>query len=206
MCEIILYHHWLLGGGRKQSVFYWVQHPNAPQCCPGFGIPSTSCHNLPPISPGVQKCSGTGKHRHIYHVCKIEYLNIPTQPNHSLPQDCVFINIISFKSYLYVEKIETSISLLRRQIWLIWEHYDASYLSNTWVGSSSTPGFSRSSSVASGLSFHSSSSLLICWAEIWRLLICSWSEGTLTSHDRNCRSCINGCHWLGSLFKRMQYL
>ena len=76
-----------------------------------------------------------------------------------------------------------------------------SYLSKTCCGSSSTPGFSRSSRVASGLSFHSSSNLLICWAEICLALNCSCSEGTFTSQGRNWRSWINGCHCEGSLYK-----
>ena len=40
------------------------------------------------------------------------------------------------------------------------------YLSLTGCGSSSTPGFCRSSSVASGFSFQRSSNLLICGAVI----------------------------------------
>ena len=70
----------------------------------------------------------------------------------------------------------------------------------TCWGSSSMPGFSRSSRCASGFSFHSSSRRLICWAEIWRARSCSASDGTLTSHGRNWRSWINGCHCVGSQF------
>lgn len=42
--------------------------------------------------------------------------------------------------------------------------------------------------------FQSSSSLLICWAVIWRALSCSCSEGILTSQDRKQRSWMRGCH------------
>lgn len=45
------------------------------------------------------------------------------------------------------------------------------------------------------LTFHSSSSLLICCAVICRARNCSCSEGILTSHDRKHRSWIRGCHW-----------
>lgn len=44
------------------------------------------------------------------------------------------------------------------------------------------------------LTFHSSSSLLICWAVICRARSCSCSEGILTSQDRKQRSWIRGCH------------
>lgn len=73
------------------------------------------------------------------------------------------------------------------------------YLNMTDAGSSSMPGFSKSSRVASGFSFQSSSSRLICTAEIWRPRSCSSSEGIFTSQRRNVLSCINGCHWVGSL-------
>lgn len=42
--------------------------------------------------------------------------------------------------------------------------------------------------------FQSSSSLLICWAVIWRALSCSCSDGILTSQDRKQRSWMRGCH------------
>lgn len=44
------------------------------------------------------------------------------------------------------------------------------------------------------LTFHSSSSLLICWAVICRARSCSCSDGILTSQDRKQRSWISGCH------------
>ena len=58
--------------------------------------------------------------------------------------------------------------------------YASSYFKATGWGSSSTPGFSRSSKVASGFVFQSSSTLFICWALTWRALNCSCSEGTCT--------------------------
>lgn len=42
--------------------------------------------------------------------------------------------------------------------------------------------------------FQSSSSLLICWAVIWRALSCSCSDGILTNQERKQRSWIRGCH------------
>lgn len=45
------------------------------------------------------------------------------------------------------------------------------------------------------VTFQSSSSLLICWAVIWRALSCSCSDGIFTSQDRKHRSWIKGCHW-----------
>ena len=51
----------------------------------------------------------------------------------------------------------------------------------------------------SSLTFHSSSSLLICCADTCLALNCSCSEGTFTNHGKNCLSWINGCHWDGSL-------
>ncbi|RNA40826.1 hypothetical protein BpHYR1_006775 [Brachionus plicatilis] len=74
----------------------------------------------------------------------------------------------------------------------------------TCCGSSSTPGRSKSSNLASGASFHSSSSLFICWAVIWRARNCSCSDGILTSHDKNERSSINGFHSVGSQFKSLR--
>lgn len=56
------------------------------------------------------------------------------------------------------------------------------------------PGFSRSATVASGIVFHSSSSLLICCAEICRVLSCSCSVGSFTSHGKNARSSMSGSH------------
>lgn len=73
------------------------------------------------------------------------------------------------------------------------------YLSKTCCGSSSIPGFSRSVSVASTLSFQSSSNLAICVAETWRALNCSWSVGIFTNHDKKQRSAIRGFHCSWSL-------
>lgn len=42
--------------------------------------------------------------------------------------------------------------------------------------------------------FHSSSSLFICCAVIWRARSCSCSDGIFTSQDRKQRSWISGCH------------
>ena len=47
--------------------------------------------------------------------------------------------------------------------------------------------------------FHSSSSLLICEADIWRALACSLSEGIFTNQLRKQRSWISGCHCEGFL-------
>jgi len=88
---------------------------------------------------------------------------------------------------------------LKKIFWTLFMLYKME-LRPTCAGSSSTPGFSKSSRCASGFSFHNSSSLLICCAEIWRARSCSASEGTFTSQDKNCRSWIRGCHWVGSQF------
>lgn len=78
---------------------------------------------------------------------------------------------------------------------MFWNWYPSSYRSSTGCGSSSTPGFSRSSSVASASLRHSASSL-----EIWAPVICrarlrSFSDGTFTSHGRKARSSMSGSHW-----------
>lgn len=78
------------------------------------------------------------------------------------------------------------------------------HLNNTGCGSSSTPGFSKSSNVASPLSFHNSSNLLICVDEIWRARSCSWSEGILTSQVKKHRSSINGIHCVVSQFMSLE--
>lgn len=49
--------------------------------------------------------------------------------------------------------------------------------------------------IVCSVTFQSSSSLLICWAVIWRALSCSCSDGIFTSQDRKHRSWIRGCHW-----------
>ena len=69
------------------------------------------------------------------------------------------------------------------------------YLNKTFCSASSTPGFSKSSKLASGLSFHISSSLLIWAAFILRDLSWSVSEGTLTSQERKLLSSIKGFHF-----------
>lgn len=56
------------------------------------------------------------------------------------------------------------------------------------------------SKVASGVVFHSSSSLLICWAEIGRARSNSVSLGVLTNHGKKVRSSINGNHCFKSQF------
>lgn len=68
--------------------------------------------------------------------------------------------------------------------------YASSYFKTTGWGSSSTPGFSRSSKVASGLVFQSSSTLFICWALICRALNCSCSDGTW-KYGMNCHILVN---------------
>src|SRR5690348_10914930 len=82
--------------------------------------------------------------------------------------------------------IDPSLCLLRQR--------GGTYRSMTWLGSSSTPGFSKSSKVAEAFSFHSSSSLLIWGMLIWRARSCSCSDGTLTSHGKKQRSSIRGSH------------
>lgn len=79
------------------------------------------------------------------------------------------------------------------------KHFDM-YLSKTGCGSSSTPGFSKSSNDASALSFQSSSNLLIWTEVIWRARNCSCSDGTFTSHVRKLLSSIRGIHWDVSQF------
>ena len=81
-------------------------------------------------------------------------------------------------------------------------HITHTHLSLTWSGSLSSPGACSDSSVAVASIFQSSSSLLICEAEIWRALACSLSEGILTSQLRKHLSWINGCHLAGSLRRR----
>ena len=49
------------------------------------------------------------------------------------------------------------------------------------------------------LTFHSSSSLLIWVAEIWRARACSLSPGTFTSQFWKLRSLMRDCHWVGFL-------
>ena len=75
-----------------------------------------------------------------------------------------------------------------------WTHLRA-----TTEGSSSTPGRCRSSRVALGSFFHSSSSLFICVADICLALVCSLSDGTRTSQVRKVRSWINGSQLDGFL-------
>lgn len=52
----------------------------------------------------------------------------------------------------------------------------------------------RKTAFSIGLTFQSSSNLLICWAVICRARSCSCSEGILTSQERKQRSWIRGCH------------
>ena len=52
--------------------------------------------------------------------------------------------------------------------------------------------------------FHSSSSLLICEADICRALACSLSEGIFTSQLRKQRSWISGCHCEGFLRRKRE--
>ena len=75
-----------------------------------------------------------------------------------------------------------------------WTHLRA-----TTEGSSSTPGRCRSSRVALGSFFHSSSSLFICVADICLALVCSLSDGTRTSQVRKVRSWISGSQLDGFL-------
>eukprot|EP00160_Parvularia_atlantis_P017320 Unigene590_Nuclearia_a/m.1895 Unigene590_Nuclearia_a/g.1895 ORF Unigene590_Nuclearia_a/g.1895 Unigene590_Nuclearia_a/m.1895 type:complete len:328 (-) Unigene590_Nuclearia_a:10-993(-) len=79
-----------------------------------------------------------------------------------------------------------------------WYWNASSYCSGSGAISSSGDGFSRSSSAARGLSFHSSSSLLICAAVRWRARCISCLLGSFTSHDRNARLSIRGVHWFTS--------
>ena len=66
------------------------------------------------------------------------------------------------------------------------------------MGSSSTPGFSKSSSVALAADRHRDSSLEICADVIWRARMRSFSDGTFTSHGRKARSSMSGSHWVRS--------
>ena len=74
----------------------------------------------------------------------------------------------------------------------------APYIDQQPRTSSSTAGRSRSSSVASGLDFQSSSSFAILAPEICRARNCSCSEGTFTSQERKDLFWMIGSHTLRS--------
>ena len=175
----------LLQNGSRQSAFYSDLRPISRQCCPGFGIPWASYHNLLPVSLGVRRCSDIDTHprtsAELVAVLR-QLLAFPNLPR--LPLDFpIEKRTKNFKTYMEIT-VMTHICTFQHQLQLYFNQSWPCVLCNVFL---------------SILTFHSSSSLLICCADTCLALSCSCSEGTFTNHGKNCLSWINGCHWDGSL-------